>query len=470
SDPNSANGNIARWMLREVIDTNGNNIRFYYDVVNLTSNGGSEPARQIYPNHIAYTGRTGTGGADGPYQVVFVHTPGRPDPIVDGRFGFKTVMDQLLTEVDVNLTSASIPLIRSYTLGYITGQFNKTLLQTITQNGTDGTRFNQHQFSYFDEVGNGTTNPALPLNVFGTDKTVNGANGITAGTDLVAGINGTAFSSESNTSTQTHLYKGTGTQKEQSSGNKTGSATDKSQVTTLLIDLNGDGLVDQVFVNGTAVSWVPNTGTPGAPSFAATSPQPVAGISAISQSTGSTSTQGSESYVAPKSISDVSDGQTNEQIYFVDVNGDGLPDLVNNGQVLFNQGSDANGNPFFGPNSPTPLGPNSAVTNTAGLITTTADQQSRAQLAFPLVDSLRRWVAPFTGTINVTGQVALTQTGDASADGVRAAVQLENTELFSVTIAANDTTTKQITGLTGISVTAGQRLYFRVDSINDGAF
>src|SRR5262244_1880355 len=277
SDPNSANGNIGRWMLREVIDPNGNNIRFFYDVVNPTSNG-PELARQIYPNHIAYTGRTGI--ADGPYQVVFVHTPGRPDPIVDGRLGFKTVMDQLLTEVDVNLTSASPPLIRSYTLAYSTGEFNKTLLQTITQNGTDGTQFNQHQFSYFDEVGNGTTNPALPLNVFGTDKTVDGSGGITAGTDLVAGINGTAFSSESNSSTQTHLYKGTGTQKEQSSGNKTGSATDKSQVTTLLIDLNGDGLVDQVFVNGTAVSWVPNTGTPGAPSFAL-SPQPVTGISAI---------------------------------------------------------------------------------------------------------------------------------------------------------------------------------------------
>src|SRR5262249_61974800 len=115
SDPNSANGNIARWMLREVIDTNGNNIRFYYDVVNLTSNGGAEPARQIYPNHIAYTGRTGTGGADGPYQVVFVHTPGRPDPIVDRRLGFQTVTDPLLTHGDQKLAAAAPPPIRTST-------------------------------------------------------------------------------------------------------------------------------------------------------------------------------------------------------------------------------------------------------------------------------------------------------------------------------------------------------------------
>jgi hypothetical protein len=155
--------------------------------------------------------------------------------------------------------------------------------------------------------------------------------------------------------------------------------------------------------------------------------------------------------------------------YFADVNGDGLPDLVNNGTVLFNQGPDANGNPFFAPTSPTPLGAG-AATNTAGLIIVTSDQQAAAQNAFPLIDSVRRFVAPYTGTINITGPVALAQAGDASADGVRTAIQLEDTELFSLTIGPTDTTVKQITGLTGIAVTAGQRLYFRVDSINDGAF
>src|SRR5260221_9306951 len=110
-------------------------------------------------------------------------------------------------------------------------------------------------------------------------------------------------------------------------------------------------------------------------------------------------------------------------------------------------------------------------TNTAGLITVTPDQQAAAQAAFPLVASLRRWVAPFTGTIDITGQIFLTQTGDAAADGVRAAIQLENNEIFSLTIAdPTDLTPKPITALTGIAVTAGQRLYFRVNSRNDGAF
>ncbi len=98
SDPALPNGNIGRWLLREVIDTNGNNIRYRYDVVNLTQNG-PEPARQIYPRSIHYTGRAG--GEEGPYEVTFARTSGRTDPIVDGRLGFKTVMADRLATIEV---------------------------------------------------------------------------------------------------------------------------------------------------------------------------------------------------------------------------------------------------------------------------------------------------------------------------------------------------------------------------------
>jgi Salmonella virulence plasmid 65kDa B protein/Insecticide toxin TcdB middle/N-terminal region len=483
SDPNSANGNIGRWMLREVIDPNGNNITFHYNVVNLTFNG-PEPARQIYPSSINYTGRTG--GADGPYQVVFKRDSVRTDPIVDGRLGFKTVTTDRLTEIDVNLTSATTPLIRSYTLAYITGQFSKSLLQTMTQNGTDGSAFNTHTFSYFDDIGNGTFNPTTPLTVFApphpggipTNGDVPGGDGLTSGSGLVGDVNGTAFSGEGNSSGQTHLYVGIaiGPEKQLSGGVKVGGNTDTSHLSAILLDLNGDGLLDQVFLNGNTVSWVRNTGTPGAPSFS-TTPQAVSGLTAINRSSGFTFTAGGEIYAGAGPIGaaemlDQSFTRTSESVYFTDVNGDGLPDLVSGGAVLFNQGPDANGNPFFAPKSPTPLGPNSASPNTAGLIAPpSSNQQTAAQSAFAVVDSVRRWVAPFTGTINVTGQVALTQTGDSTADGVRAAVQLENSELFSVTISdPTDLTPKPITGLTGIPVIAGQRLYFRVNSRNDGAF
>jgi Salmonella virulence plasmid 65kDa B protein len=261
ADPTT--GNIGRWVLREVIDTNGNNIRFYYDVVpvNVTQpQFGPEPARQIYPLRIFYTGRAGVSG--GPYEVCFTRDnnggPGqdptrRSDPIVDGRLGFKTVMADRLVRVDVMLAPSPSPTptsslqaasicasdrnlpstqpIRSYTLNYkpdpanpnATGQFNKSLLRSIAQLGTDGiTTFNQHSFTYFDEIGNG--NDAVPngggsfdptspgtITAFGAPGSGNvpGGAGLTSGSSLVGDVNGTAFSGEGNSSGQTHLYTST---------------------------------------------------------------------------------------------------------------------------------------------------------------------------------------------------------------------------------------------------------------------
>src|SRR5215813_8439029 len=288
SDPASPNGAIGRWMLREVIDTNGNNIRFNYDVVDLTFNG-PEPARQIYPSSIRYTGRTGT--EDGPYQVVFTRDHVRTDPIIDGRFGFKTVTTDRLTQIDVNLLTEANPLIRRYTLNYqpdpahpkLTGQFNKSLLRTITQLGADGAPFNQHSFDYFDEVGNGSFDPDHPpsLNIFGGDVAVPGADTTSSSALLLPGINGTAFSGEANASSQTHLYTGIaiGPQKELSGGAKFGANTDDSHLSQILIDLNGDGRVDQVFVSGSGVRWRRNMGQPTAPSFGPD--QPVPGLETV---------------------------------------------------------------------------------------------------------------------------------------------------------------------------------------------
>src|SRR5215467_10240419 len=400
----------------------------------------------------------------------------------------------------------------SYTLNYkpdpanpnATGQFNKSLLRSIAQLGTDGiTTFNQHSFTYFDDIGNGNdatpggggsfdpTNPGS-ITAFGASGSGNVPGGIgtlSSGSGFVGDVNGTAFSGEGDSADQTHLYLGLalGPTKNLSAGAKVGAISDNSQLSAILIDLNGDGLVDQVFLSGSGVSWVQNTGTPGAPSFS-TTPRAVSVITDIDRSSGFTFTAGGEIYagagsLGAKEMLDVSFGQTSERIYFSDVNGDGLPDLVTGGMVLFNQGVDSSGNISFAATSPTPLGGVTppAAPSTAGLIKPPSDpqlaasQQTAAQSAFAVVDSLRRWVAPLTGTINVTGQVALTQAPPQNdtgvADGVRAAVQLEDSELFSVTISdPTDLTPKPISGLTGLSVATGQHLYFRVNSRNDGAF
>jgi RHS repeat-associated protein len=459
SDP--ASGNIGRWLLREMVDRNGNTMRYSYDVVSDILNG-PEPARQIFPRSIRYTGRPG--GQDGLYEVSFIRTKGRPDPIVDGRLGFKTVTTDRLTAIEVKLLSESNPLIRRYQLDYQTGQFAKSLVSRITQFGEDGSEFHAHDLTYFDEVGTPTTD----LNGFAPSVLVPGG-GVTEGTGLVSGVNGTAFSGEANGTGQVHLYLGVGgPKKELSAGFKAGSEGGNARLSQILIDLNGDGRPDQVFEAGGTVMWRPNAGNPETPEFGPA--RPVAGLGAFNRSSTQTLTAGAQAYVGPAAgIADISRSRTSESVYFADVNGDGLPDLVSGGNVLFNR-LDAGGEPSFAADSPTPLG-TGAPSDTAGLITVTPEEQAEAEAAFHLVDPIRRWIAPFTGTIDITGQVALTQAGDASADGIRAAIQLEDTELFSLVISdPTDLTPKPITGLTGIAVTAGQRLYFRVNSRNDGAF
>ena len=242
SDPASPNGNIGRWMLREVIDPNGNNITLPLRRGHRPLNG-PEPARQIYPNSINYTGRSG--GADGSYQVVFTRDHVRTDPIVDGRprlqDGDHGPPHQDRREPVDGGQSAHPPATQ---LDYITGQFNKSLLQKITQFGRDGAEFNHHSFDYFDEVGSPSG-----VTIFGGDVAVPGA-GTTAGSDLlVAGVDGTAVLRRGQClAPDPSLYR----RRHRPSRRSFPAAPSSAPTPTipscrdLLIDLNGDGRVDQV--------------------------------------------------------------------------------------------------------------------------------------------------------------------------------------------------------------------------------
>ena len=200
SDPTS--GNIGRWLLREMVDRDGNTMRYSYDVVADTLNG-PEPARQIYPRSIRYTGRPG--GQDGPYEVSFIRTKGRADPIVDGRLGFKTVTVDRLTSIEVKLLTETNPLIRRYRIDYQTGQFAKSLISKITQFGEDGSEFNAHELTYFDEVG--TPDPQTISGFAPGAVAISGATTVT-GKGLVSGVRSTAFSADLGRSDQVSSYVG----------------------------------------------------------------------------------------------------------------------------------------------------------------------------------------------------------------------------------------------------------------------
>src|SRR5262249_60110294 len=94
--------------------------------------------------------------------------------------------------------------------------------------------------------------------------------------------------------------------------------------------------------------------------------------------------------------------------------------------------------------------------------------------SFPLLDTVRRWVAPFDGTVDVSGAVKLAddtaaaRAASTTADGVRVAIQLEDAELWSDQIGPHDNTGHPPPGVTGLTVHKGQPLHLRLQSIFDG--
>ncbi len=102
----------------------------------------------------------------------------------------------------------------------------------------------------------------------------------------------------------------------------------------------------------------------------------------------------------------------------------------------------------------------------------TAQFQQRQDM-FPLMDSVRRWIAPYDGTVRVDGLVRLVQdsprrVADPDADGVRVTIQHNDTELWAQRIRPNDSVGFGPTGVDAVPVHKGDALYFRVQSVLNG--
>jgi RHS repeat-associated protein len=461
-------GNVAMWSLREMRDTNDNFMR--YHCVRVSDPGvdnGSVPGSNLYLQRITYTGH---GTTEGPYAVTFVRDrelgePRRADVSIDARNGFKQVTADLLRKVEVSLNGS---LIRRYELDYRTGAFVKTLLRSISQFGEDGKRFNTHEFDYFDDIRDqdgeyqafaGANDWAVPDDDLGSSIPDGEASALSASTADGAGG---------------HLYVGFNPlvpRKSGSAGAKTGFSAGESEGLLALSDVNGDLLPDKVFRTGSGVFYRPNlSGPTGQPRFGDT-PIRLTNLPGISTESSRSGTSGVESYIGVAAqLNHVSTTSRSDR-YFSDVNGDGITDLVSNGSVLFGF-LDADGNPSYSANSndtPVPIGDGTASGDIVGDQTAEFERQVDS---FPLLDSVRRWVAPYDGVVAVTGGVRLVGDPgtDRTADGVRVAIQHENAELWARRIMPDDHAEHPPSDVDNVEVRRGDRLYFRVQSILDGRF
>jgi RHS repeat-associated protein len=437
-------------------------------------NGGAEPGRNLYLKQITYTGEN---GAEGRYAVTFIRDRElgealRADKIIDARGGFKRVTGDLLRRADVTFDHK---LVRRYEFKYTTGAFFKTLLKSVSQFDEHGVLFNSHRFDYYDDIRDSGGN----YHAFAPANWTSPGDGLSEGVlNLTPNQAGNASAVNANTSVGGggHLYVGVGTVsgKSNSIGVKVGFSHNDDRGVLALVDVDGDGLPDKVFNDGGAVKYRKNlSGPTGALRF---SDQAIPlSLPGLSGEDSNSLTLGIEAYFSgvAAQLDYVNAFSTTNQ-YFSDVNGDGIADLVNGSSVLFGR-IGLNGVPVYGISADTPVPVGSGHVDTNGLFGGfTADRQ-RLGDSFPLLDTVRRWVAPFDGVVKVEGAVkladatAVARAASTTADGVRAAIQHNATELWSQRIGVHDNTAHLPTGVNAVAVTRGDRLYFRVGSVDDGS-
>jgi RHS repeat-associated protein len=467
-------GNVYLWALREARDPHGNFTRYQYALVEDSGlAGGGEPGRNLYLKRITYTGN---GTTEGRYAVTFtrdreLNEPLRVDKTIDARGGFKRVTADLLRRIDVTLDNG---LIRRYELSYTTGAFFKTLLKSISQFDDRGALFNRHELDYYDDIRDGQ----------GQYQAFDQAQWTVPGDGLAKGVlnltpeqagNASALNASTSTGVGGHLYVGAGITpgKSNSVGVKTGFSNDSNEGVLALVDVDADGLPDKVVRSGGAVKYRKNLSGPTGQLRFADQAKPL-NLPGFFDESSNTVTLGVEGYLGGVAAQlDFVNASTTTSQYLTDVNADGITDVVNGSTVLFGR-LGADGVPVYGVSGDTPVPITSGALDPTGLFGTFAKERERMIDSFPLLDSVRRWVAPFTGTVEVQGGVRLAAETSAAraasntADGVRVAIQREGTELWSDTIAPRDDTEHVPSNVGSIPVTRGDRLYFRVQSNMDG--
>jgi RHS repeat-associated protein len=511
-------GNQVQWLLSAQRDVGVNLIKYHYRTLHYSNSGSGWVrvdscatnsttlcAQHTYLSGIEYTAaaEATTMPEDAPYHVQFLlesdvnpQATVRSDATLTAVGGYLDLTSDRLAQVNVYYQppvagstgrvydptspdtftepaggAATAHLAARYDLAYRTGAFGKSQLASVTQVGNDGTTSATHTFDYYHDVGttDPTTGAITSYQGFGTEKSWSpGSEGLNTNTiNANAGVLG---ANETN-SGEGHFYIGFNPdvpEKEGSFGGALKLGGGDTNDTNEWLDLNGDGLPDEVWINSSGIHYRLNTGGAGSSDTPTFSDQgDVTTLTKLGAEHNFNFNAAIEAFFGVTAAFGIGATYNWADQYFADVNGDGLPDFVDNGQVWFNH-LDANGVPTFTQDSsatPVPIDQGAAATNNDPNLA-----QIRTQLAAqsPLVDTVRRWVAPYNGTVTLNAPVTLSPpTGTTSKDGVRVAIQQNGTELFHQTL-LNTNDTAFSTPIT-VNVQAGDRLYFRVGSIDDGA-
>jgi hypothetical protein len=177
---------------------------------------------------------------------------------------------------------------------------------------------------------------------------------------------------------------------------------------------------------------------------------------------------------------DVTNSTSCSNSYFSDVNGDGLIDFIdlsaNAGGIYYNSIPES-GIPSFSTDRPVGFGSENDISRIPDTKISTEPLEELLK-KYHKDDPILMWQAPYDGIIRISGDITLISKqqlmgGDKeykTNDGVRVSIQNNKTLLWSHEIPADNYEPISPTGLDSVLIKAGDRLYFRVNSIYDGAF
>jgi RHS repeat-associated protein len=495
---------IYRWYLDRVQDPFGNQIIYGYSkgIPPYPLTAPSTNAVEMYPTTITYT--TDSTGANAFYTVAFELNNGgistsagdladRPDGFTSAKAGTLTWMRRRLANIRIyEGTQTGTSYVRRYNFVYGTGEFNKSLLQSIRvciaedsiiDNPGFAIEFYHHNFTYSTITGAAPGAESISFNtpaVWGSVGSDQGLSGTSSenlsGTLMVGGGPGGCE--------LFHVAAG-GSSSLDLPLPLPANIPHNNQDRTLadFVDVDGDGLPDFIgsgtnfqsggFVDGSPQVFL-NTGK-ASQGFASSGNShfiPPGGILGhSSRYSVSLSAGAHELEEAAHQSYEQTWGSNHDDAMLVDIDGDGFIDQVTSGQFQLNRGQG-----FVQPAS-----------WSSGTIPSFMPQnvQSAQKAQFALTDPFMQWVAPYSGHVLITGAAQKTANVHPGSDGVSIDVQQDRTQLLifghyttttisdwteilsdSTPCTPGNGTTVCGTGRT-LAVQAGDRVYFRADSIDD---
>jgi len=482
---------IAEWKLQSMVDIHGDSVSYIYDTAADEDGYGNLKPKAIYLSQIktyTYKNSNGTTEYVNSAEITFIssNTKKKTKKTNNARYGFLVSNQRLLDKIEIKSADANgvLQLLRSYVFSYkMNAPLLSDLLEFVKNIDNTSTEIAIHNFDYYDNTSNGKnifaptprtiTNPNSNIYnnlITGNNNSIEKANGILNNNNSV-GVGGS-------------LYAGVGLGLDfwslrNSIGINAGYQTNITNGISQLIDINGDGLPDYVFFVGNKLyyrsfDFIQNKFL---------NPIEIKDAPAsfyLSRTNNFTLGLGANGSIFGFNIAGRVDwdltNTTHTSDYFMDVNNDGLVDIVNNKKVYFNYL--VNGQPTFTTYSnltSMPMNKETIYNNSEGLsdiirYDETKDIEAEAR-ANTLQDIVRVWQAPYSGQIKISGDIQLlppTENYDQSAyeqaDGVRVAIQLMHEEIWADTIGKNQYTPVSINKIR--TVNEGDYIFFRVQSGN----